>query len=288
MLRSCCTLFFVALALRPQVLPAQNPAWTRPFPPFRIAGNLYYVGSEDLAAYLVVTPAGDILINSNLPESPEQIRASVEKLGFHMKDIKVLLISHAHFDHAGGGAAVLKMTGAKYEVMDGDVPVVESGGAADFDIGKDPKNRFPAAHVDRVLHDGDTVSLGGAVLTAHKTAGHTRGCTTWSMPVQVDGATANAVIVCSVTVLNSYKLAGTESYSGIAADYRHTFQTLRALPCDVFLASHASFFGSQEKYARLGQSSTNPFIDPQGYKQFIADSEAEFEAILKKQEHAQH
>jgi metallo-beta-lactamase class B len=274
--------------LRPHILPAQNPAWTEPFPPFRIAGNLYYVGSEDLAAYLIVTPDGDILINTNLPESAEQIQGSVEKLGFHMKDIKVLLISHAHFDHAGGSAALLKMTGATYEVMDDDVPVVESGGAADFDVGKDPKDQFPLVKVDRVLHDGDTVSLGGTVLTAHKTAGHTRGYTTWTMPLQVNGTSADAVVVCSVTVLSTYKLAGNESYPGIARDYRHTFQTLRALPCDIFLASHSSAFGLQEKYARLGRDGPNPFVDPQGCKQFVAESQADFEAILKKQQNGPH
>lgn len=152
---------FLALIAFTTPIRAATPEWTRPFPPFRIAGNLYYVGSEDLAAYLIVTPQGDILINSNLASSPPQIKHSVESLGFHFSDIKVLLISHAHFDHAAGSAQILRMTGAKYEVMDADAPVIESGGRSDFAFGHDKSMWFPPAHVDRLLHDGDTVELGG-------------------------------------------------------------------------------------------------------------------------------
>ncbi len=160
---------------------APNPAWTKPFPPFRIAGNLYYVGSEDLASYLIVTPKGDILINSSLESSVPLIRKSVETLGFHFSDIKILLISHAHYDHCAGSARIKQLTGAKYYVMDADVSVVESGGKTDFQYGAQPDMRFPPARVDRILHDGSTVSLGGTVLTAHLTAGHTRGTTTWTL-----------------------------------------------------------------------------------------------------------
>src|SRR5271156_2035067 len=148
---------------------ANNPDWTTPIAPFRIADNLYYVGSKDLASYLVVTPKGDILINSSLENSPPLIRKSVEQLGFHFSDIKILLISHAHADHDAGSAEVKRLTGAKYMVMDADVPVVESGGAKDFAY---PKDRYPATKVDRVLHDGDAVRLGGAVLVAHRNAGN--------------------------------------------------------------------------------------------------------------------
>ena len=160
---------------------ALNPAWTRPMTPFRIAGNLYYVGSEDLASYLIATPQGLILINSSLERSVPLIEKSVEQLGFKFSDIKILLISHAHYDHCAGSAAILRKTGGKYYVMDADVPVVESGGKRDFVYGKDITMWFPPAHVDRALHDGDTVSLGGTVLTAHLTAGHTKGTTTWTL-----------------------------------------------------------------------------------------------------------
>ncbi len=157
-------------------LTAQYPsAWTKPLPPFRIAGNLYYVGSEDLASYLIATPQGLILINSSLEVSVPLIQKSVESLGFRFSDIKILLISHAHYDHCAGSARIIQLTGAKYYVMDADVPVVESGGKADFQYGAEMYMRYPPAHVDRILHDGDTVGLGGTVLTAHLTRRPHRG-----------------------------------------------------------------------------------------------------------------
>ncbi|MGA7241543.1 MAG: metallo-beta-lactamase, partial [Terracidiphilus sp.] len=168
---------FFALPLAGQI-PAD---WTKPFPPFRIAGNLYYVGSEDLAAYLLVTPKGNILINSNLESSPPQIKKAVESLGFKFSDTKILLISHGHYDHCAGSAEVKRMTGAKYEVMSQDVSVVESGGHNDFHYAADKTMWFPPTKVDGILHDGDTVSLGGTTLTAHLTAGHTKGTTTWTL-----------------------------------------------------------------------------------------------------------
>ncbi|MEJ0039725.1 MAG: metallo-beta-lactamase [Gammaproteobacteria bacterium] len=171
-------LALVALALGQTASAQSNADWTTPIAPFRIAGGLYYVGSKDLASYLVATPQGNILINSSLESSPTLIRKSVEQLGLKYSDIKILLISHAHSDHDAGSARVIQETGAKYMVMDGDVPVVESGGTLDFAYGKSP---YPKAKVDRVLHDGDEVKLGDAVLVARKTAGHTRGCTTWTM-----------------------------------------------------------------------------------------------------------
>ena len=272
------------------LLQAANPTeWTRATPPFRIAGNLYYVGSEDLAAYLVVTPNGNILINSNLASSPPQIRHSVEQLGFHWRDTKILVISHAHFDHAAGSAEVLKQTGAKYEVMDADVPVIESGGRDDFALGKDPQYQFARAHVDRVLHDGDTVELGGAVLTAHKTAGHTKGTTTWTMDVNDAGKTLHVVIVGSPNVLDSYKLVGNPAYPQIADDFQRQFEVLKALPCDVFLGAHGAYFGLKEKYARFKAGDRNAFVDPEGYRAFVGEKERDFDAALKhQQEHPTH
>jgi metallo-beta-lactamase class B len=265
---------------------ARDPAWTRPFPPFRIVGNLYYVGSEDLAAYLIVTPKGLILINSNLESSPLLIRKSVEALGFHFNDIKILLISHAHYDHCAGSAQIIRLTGAKYFVMDADVPVVETGGKADFHYGADASTHFPAAHVDRVLHDGDTVRLGGAVLTAHLTAGHTRGTTTWTMEENEAGKSLHAVIVGSPNVNPGYKLVHNAAYPRIAADYTHGFAVLKALPCDIFLGAHGGYFGLVEKYARWKQGDRNAFIDPNGYKAYIADRENAFQAELTRQSSA--
>jgi metallo-beta-lactamase class B len=260
-----------------------NPAWTRQVPPFRIAGNLYYVGSEDLASYLVATPQGLILINSNLTTSPPQIRKSVEALGFRFSDIKILLISHAHYDHCGGSAEIIRLTHAKYFVMAGDVPVVESGGRTDFQYGPDPSKHFPPAHVDRVLHDGDSVRLGGSVLTAHLTAGHTKGTTTWTMDEMENGRVLHAVIIGSPNVNPGYKLVSDRAYPQIAADYAHGFEVLKALPCDLFLGAHGGYFGLTEKYARWARGDKNAFVDPAGYKAYVAEREETFEAELQRQ-----
>lgn len=259
------------------------PEWLQPFPPFRIAGNLYYVGSADLASYLVATPDGLILINSDLKESPPLIRKSVEKLGFKFSDIKILLISHAHNDHCGGSAEIIKLTGAKYEVMDGDAQVVESGGKKDFAYGANLTMRYPPTKVDRVLHDGDTVSLGGTVLTAHLTPGHTKGTTTWTLDERENGRMLHVVIVGGPTLNDSYKLVGNREYPQIAWDYERGFAVLRSLPCDIFLGAHGVYFDLTEKYARWKAGDHDAFIDPAGYKAYVADREQAFEAELKKQ-----
>jgi metallo-beta-lactamase class B len=207
----------------------------------------------------------------------------VEQLGFRFSDIKILLISHAHSDHDGGSAEILKLSGAKYEVMDADVPVVESGGKSDFAYGARKEMQYAPAHVDRVLHDGDTVRLGGTVLTAHLTAGHTRGTTTWTMDETESGRVLHVVIVGSPNVNPGYKLVGNTVYPQIAADYRHQFDVLRALPCDIFLGAHGSYFGMAEKYARWKAGDKDAFIDPAGYKAYVADREQAFQAELQRQ-----
>src|SRR3569833_675485 len=192
-------LFLITITLSAQKNPftTSNPSWVQPFPAFKIAGNLYYVGSQDLAAYLIVTPQGNILINSNLESSPPQIKQAIQSLGFKYQDTKILLISPGHFDHCAGSAQIKRETGAKYEVMVQDVPDVESGGSNDFHYAHDKSMRFPAIKVDRALHDGDTVSLGGANLPAHLTAGHTRGTATWTLDEQENGRPLHIVIVGS-------------------------------------------------------------------------------------------
>jgi metallo-beta-lactamase class B len=265
-------------------MAAQNPPeWTEPFPPFRIAGNLYYVGSKGLATYLIATPAGHILINSDLEANVPLIRASVEKLGFKFNDIKVLLISHAHWDHNAGSALIKQITGAKYMVMDADVPVVESGGKADFQYGNTPTSLYPATKVDRVLHDGDEVKLGDAVLVAHLTPGHTKGCTTWTMKVKDNGKELNVVIVGSPNVNPGYKLVGNALYPQIATDYERMFQVLKSLPCDVFLGAHGAYFDMEAKYARMKEGGPSPFIDPDGYRNLVSSKEQEFRAELARQ-----
>jgi metallo-beta-lactamase class B len=273
-----------SLAVSQSPLLSQTSDWLEPFPPFRIAGNLYYVGSRGLASYLVTTSEGHILINSNLEASVPMLRASIEKLGFKYQDVKILLISHAHWDHNAGSALIRKQTGAKYMVMAEDVPAVESGGRTDFQYGKDKSTHYPPTKVDRTLRDKDEVKLGDAVLVAHLTAGHTKGCTTWTMKVNDGTRTQDAVIVCSPNVNPGYKLVNNPAYPTIADDYARMFQTLTALPCDLFLGAHGSYYGLEAKYARMQKGDTNAFVDPAGYRKFIAGKTAEFQAELKKQQ----
>lgn len=263
---------------------SQASDWLQPFPPFRIAGNLYYVGSRGLASYLVTTSEGHILINSNLEESVLMLRASIEKLGFKYTDVKILLISHAHWDHNAGSALIKKQTGATYMVMAEDVSAVESGGKTDFNYGNDKGTYYPRTTVDRTLHDKDEVKLGDAVLVAHLTAGHTKGCTTWTMKVRDGGTTYDAVIVCSPNVNPGYKLVNNAAYPGIADDYARMFRTLTSLPCDLFLGAHGSYFDLEAKYGRMQKGDASAFVDPAGYKTFIAAKTAEFQAALKKQQ----
>jgi metallo-beta-lactamase class B len=275
--------FLVLLAYSLHLCATTPSDWTTPFPAFRIAGNLYYVGSEDLASYLIVTPQGDILINSSLASSVPLIKHSIESLGFHFSDIKILLISHAHYDHCAGSARVLKLTGAKYDVMDADVSVVESGGKTDFQYGAQPAMRFPPAHVDRILHDGSTVSLGATVLTAHLTAGHTKGTTTWTLDETEAGRLLHVVIVGSPNVNPGYRLVGNKTYPHIAQDYKRGFAVLNSLPCDIFLGAHGGYFDLAAKYARWTAGDRSAFIDPSGYKAYIADRERAFRDELTRQ-----
>lgn len=269
------------------LLAAQDPRWSEPFPAHRIAGNLYYVGSRGLASYLIATPEGHVLINSSLATSPPMIAASVAKLGFRFEDVKVLLVSHAHWDHNAGSAEIKKRTGAKYMVMEPDVGVTEDGGRSDFFYGKSPGSHYPPASVDRVLHDGDEVKLGGTVLTAHLTPGHTKGCTTWTMKVTEDGATYDVVIVGSTNVNAGFKLVNNGAYPGIAEDYQRTFRVLKSLHCDIFLGAHGDYYGLEKKFARMTPGGPNVFIDPKGYAAYVEEREAAFLAEWKRQRQRQ-
>jgi metallo-beta-lactamase class B len=254
---------------------AQNSTaieWSKPFPPFKIAGNLYYVGSEQLASYLITTPEGDILINSDFEQTVPVIRASVEKLGFHFTDIKILLGSHAHGDHMEGDALVKEYTGAKVMAMEQDVP----------DLRKMTPGNKPHP-IDRILHDGDEVTLGGATLVAHLTPGHTKGCTTWTMKVRDGDKIYNVVIVGSVNVNPGFILVGNKNYPQIADDYVRSFKVLRSLPCDIFLGAHGAYYGMTAKYAKLQPGGPNPFIDPTGYRAYLDEREQAFRTELDKQ-----
>jgi metallo-beta-lactamase class B len=281
-------LLLVAASARAQ----EPPDWTAPLAPFQIADNLYYVGSRDLAAYLVMTPRGNILINANIASSPPLIRVGIEKLGFRWSDTKILLNSQAHYDHMAGAAEILAQTHAQNMVMEGDADVVESGGRTDFSTEYDGFATFASAHVDRVLHDGDTVTLGGVTLTGHKTAGHTRGCTTWTLRSHLPGEPKdrlrNIVIVGAASFWSDFHLVDhpehPASYPDIAADFRHTFATLRALPCDVFLGSHGGYFGLLSKLSRQSKNGVSVWIDPDGYKAFVNRAELAFNIAFAKQQ----
>jgi metallo-beta-lactamase class B len=266
------------------------PDWINSFPPHRVMNNLYYVGSEGLASYLVTTSDGNILINSSLEQSVPLIQASIEKLGFKFSDTKILLISHAHWDHCAGSAKIIQMTGAKYMVMTEDVPAVESGGKKDFQYGNDQGTWYPPTQVDRSLKGAESVRLGGAVLIGHKTAGHTKGCTTWTMNLKDDktGKVCDAVIVGSPNVNTGYKLVNNLEFPTIAWEYEHAFALWKqlAFPNTVFLGAHGSYYDMKTKYAKLNDAGENPFIDTAGYKAYIAEREAAFKEELKKQQAA--
>lgn len=248
-----------------------------PFPPHRVIGNIYFVGPHALGSYLIVTPAGDILINSDFEATVPVIRASVEKLGFKFTDIKILLGSHAHSDHMEGDAMVKELTAARVMAMEQDVPALEKMRPGD--------KPHP---IDRVLHDGDQVTLGGTTLVAHLTPGHTKGCTTWTTKVQDGGKTYDVVIIGSMGVNPGVKLVNNKDYPQIADDYMRTYAVMRSLHCDVPLASHPGMYGMAAKYARLEKDpgGPNPFIDPEGYKAEIDLNETIFKRVLEQQKAA--
>jgi metallo-beta-lactamase class B len=234
------------------------------FPPHKIAGNLYYVGTESLASFLVVTPEGDILINSDYEQDVPTIKDSVEKLGFKFSDVKILLGSHAHADHMEGDAMVQELTGAKLMAMSEDIPALSK-----ITPGGKPHR------IDGVLHDGDTVTLGGTTLTAHLTPGHTRGCTTWSFRVADGGRIYDVVIIGSMGVNPGYQLVNNKDIPNISDEYMRGFKVLRSLPCDIPLGSHPAMFNMAEKYAKVGKG-PNPYVDPEGYKKEIDINETAF------------
>lgn len=277
---------FVAALFLPTLALAQadetSRSWNQPIEPFRIAGNLYYVGASDITSYLITTPEGHILIDGGFVETAPLIREGVKKLGFKLEDVKILLSSHAHYDHAGGLAALKETTGARFFASQADAPAHARGGKGDPVLGDSMP--YPPVQADRLLQDGDTVTLGGATLTAHVTAGHTRGCTTWTMKVDDGGRKLDAVFICSTSVLPQTRLGKNPSYPGIADDYARTFRVLRELPCDLFLASHGSFYNLEDKSERLRKSEgPNPFIDPEGYRQYVDRSEKAFRDRLARE-----
>jgi len=248
---------------------------TTAFTPHKIIGNIYYVGTTSLSSFLVVTPQGHVLINSTYERNVPVIQKSVEQLGFRFSDVKILLGSHAHGDHQEGDALVKQLTGAQVMAIAEDVPALEN-----MKPGGKPHP------IDKVLHDGEGVALGGTTLVAHLTPGHTRGCTTWTMKVVDGGRTYDVVIIGSLGVNPGFKLVNNTDVPRIADEFADAFKVSRALPCDVPLGSHPGMYNMAEKFARLGKGGPNPFIDPAGYKAELDLDEAMFRAVLAAQQKA--
>jgi metallo-beta-lactamase class B len=257
--------FFSVLAF------SQPKGWNDAVPPFRIMDNLYYVGTKELASYLFVTPQGNILMNSNYESSVPVIKASVEKLGFKLSDVKILIAGHAHPDHVEGDAAMKELTGAQVVV-----------GRVDADKTKEFRPGGKEHPIDRLVDDGETVSLGGTSLTAHLMPGHTRGCLAWNTTLKENGKSYYTFIECS---LNGQFLQVLDNYPGMIDDFRATYKKARTFPVEVFLSSHASFFNMAEKYEKLqkrGPGDPNPFVDPEGYKAHVDQYEKTFEAAAAR------
>jgi len=254
------------------ILPAQPVDRNKPFPPHKVIGNVYFVGTADLGSYLITTSDGHILVNTYYETTVPQIRTAVGELGFKFTDIKIILGSHAHGDHIEGDAMVKELTGARVMAMEQDVPALKR-----ITPGGKPHP------IDHVLHDGDEVKLGGSTLAAHLTPGHTKGCTTWSMKATEAGKTYDVVIVCSVGWNPGYILVNNKDYPQISDDYVRSFAILRKLPCDIFLAAHGGFYDLAGKYAKLGQGGPNPFLDHAGYLAYIDQKEKSFYAELARQ-----
>ena len=243
-------------------------------PPHKVIGNIYYVGTKSLAVFLVVTPAGNILINTTFERNVPLIQKSIEQLGFKFADTKIILGSHAHGDHQEGDAMVKQMTGAQVMAMAEDVPALEA-----MKPGGKPHP------IDRVLHDGDTVTLGGVTLTAHLTPGHSRGCTTWTFKANDSGKSYDVAIIGSAGTNPGFKLVNNPDIPNQAAEYELAFKTLKALKVDVPLGSHPSMYNLDQKFPRIGKG-PNPFIDPAGYVAEIDMAEAMFKAVLAEQQKA--
>ncbi len=259
----------------------QGPAvWHEPFPAHKIVGNVYYVGSKDLATYLIATPEGHIFINSSFERTVPLIQKSVESLGFKMTDVKILLASHAHSDHVAGHARLQQVTGAKVFVMRGDDDIIASGGKGQYFY---PKDRWEPCKVDRVLKDGDEVKIGGVTLVARSTPGHTRGCTTWAWSAADGGKKYDIVIIGSPNVNPGYQLVNNKEYPEIADDFVKTFEVLKSLPCDVFLGAHGAYYGMVERHALLQKGQKDAFVNPEGYKEYVALKERAFRKTLAEQ-----
>lgn len=271
----------LAIAVTMTAAPAVAQSnWNKPAEPYHVAGNIYYVGTEGLGAYLFTGPSGHVLLDGTTPEGAAIIEANIAKLGFKLGDVKILLNSHAHFDHSGGLAKLKADTGAQLVAMEGDVSALEGG----FYLGSENVKAMsaPPVKVDRIVKDDDKVSLEGIELTANLTAGHSRGCTSWGTKVSEGGKTYDMLVFCSATVAAN-RITPPLQYEGIVEDYRATFAKTKTMKVDIPLAPHTEFFGLLAKRDKAKTDKTvNPFVDPEAFQPFVAKLEADFERTLRE------
>jgi len=254
----------------PLLAAQQRDAWNRPFQPFHVIGNIHYVGAGGVSAFLIVTAEGSILLDGGLPETAPAIVRNIAAIGFRVGDVKYLLNSHAHFDHAGGLAELKRLSGAQMVASAGDAPALRAG-----------TSDMPAVVIDRVIADGETLHLGGTTLTAIVTPGHTQGCTTWAMTTTDGGREYRVLFYCSTSVVD--RLVGNATYPQIVTDYERTFARFRTLSADVFLANHPDFFQMELKRTRTTPGGSNPFVDPAELQRFVATSERAFRETLTRE-----
>jgi metallo-beta-lactamase class B len=273
---------FLALCCGTAAL-AQNAEWRQPFPAFKLIGNVYWVGTYDLSTYLITTDAGHILINTGFVETVPQIAEGVEKLGFKMADVKVLLATHAHVDHVAGLAALKRTTGAQVMMSEADAVLLEDGGKSDFRFGNEASTNFEPVKVDRRLKDQDTIVLGGVTVTAHHHPGHTKGATSFTLTVREGGRDYRVVIANLGSINPGVTVSGMPKYPTIRDDYARTFAAQKSLPVDVFLASHAAQFGMHEKYTPGDPYDPNRFVDPKGYHAAVERLEGIYREQLAKE-----
>lgn len=287
------TFLAIVLGLLFVAVPGSSPApsaqidishWNDPEAPFRLAGPIHYVGTAHLAAFLIHTPQGHILIDGGMPNTAPVIEKSIRELGFKPEDIRILLTTQAHFDHVGSHAHFKKLSGAMVQAMQGDAQLLRDGGKSDYLFGDSAAYHFPPVAVDRVLKDGDIVTLGGVRITARHTPGHTPGSATYVMDVNEGGRIYNVVFAASTTVNPGTRLVKNPSYPGILEDFRKTFGVLASLKPDIWVSGHAEFFDLQGRRRKMTKE--NPaaaFVDPDGYQQMVATRKKDFEAVLAKE-----
>jgi len=261
---------------------AQNPEWTTPFPAHRVIGNVYYVGTYDLACFLITTPKGNILINTGVDGSVPLVRASIESLGFKFHDTKILLTTQAHMDHVAGMAEIKRLTDAKLLATDGDAPVLEDGGKSDY-LWTDPKFRFEPVKVDGRIKDGQKISLGGTELIVYSHPGHTRGSASYGLTIAENDRNYRVLIANMGSINPGTVLIGNKKYPQIADDYARTYREQKKLDCDVFLSSHASQYRLHDKWKPGQTYNPNTFVDPEGYKEAVARAESAYSEWLMKE-----